>query len=389
MDPRLLRQRTNPSAVWRSGDDRLERMKPTPKDIRSLNLEELEEQLKTWHEPVYRASQILNWLHQKHVSNFSEMKNLPKNLQEKLSKEYMCSALKLKEVPGSFNRESYKYLSETFDGHLLESVLIVQQDRFTVCVSTQLGCKIRCSFCASGKGPFGRNLSAGEIVEQVSLINRHIKGSGHFDPRGQSVLTPKVTNVVFMGMGEPLDNYDATMRSLEILMADWGFGLGGRRITVSTSGITPKIEQFVREMGGRVRLSISLHSSIQNVRSELIPVNKKYQLSELIEALDRLHTQLKREITFEYTLIQGVNDSPEEAKGVAKIANRLNAKVNIIPYNPIREMEYARPTKAQLEFFRKYLSDKGVRVTVRQTSGRDIDAACGQLRLDRIQELKS
>jgi 23S rRNA (adenine2503-C2)-methyltransferase len=248
----------------------------------------------------------------------------------------------------------------------LESVLISQKDRRTVCVSTQLGCRIRCSFCASGKGKFGRNLTAGEIVEQVSMINRE---------QGKPA-----TNVVFMGMGEPLDNYEAVMRAVEILTADWGFGLGGRRVTVSTSGITPMIEKFAGDSRGRVRLSVSLHSSDQETRSKLVPINKKYRLDELIRTLEKIHKRLKREITFEYTLIPGVNDSEKEAHGVGKIASRLGAKVNLIPYNPIREMDYETPSRERIEQFRKLLEAGNVRVTVRQTAGRDIDAACGQLR---------
>lgn len=212
-------------------------------------------------------------------------------------------------------------------------------------------------------------MTAGEIVEQVARIERQI---------GR-----KVSNVVFMGMGEPLDNFEATMKALKILQAPWGFGLGARRITVSTSGITPRIAEFVKRSEGRVRLSVSLHSSSEAKRTELVPVNKKYHLAELIRTLNEIHNKLKREITFEYTLISGVNDSREEAEGVARIAKPLKAKVNLIPYNPIQEMDFRTPSPAQVEAFRKILEKSAVRVTVRQTAGRDIDAACGQLRLIR------
>ena len=338
--------------------------------LRSLNQKELVEFLAELKAPRFRAAQILDWLYKKNAVDFSEMKNLPPDLKKLLSEQAKASALELVEVPESRNHESFKYLMKTEDGHLLESVLIAQSGRQTVCVSTQLGCRMMCSFCASGKGKFGRNLTAGEIVEQVSWISRH---------RG----TP-VTNIVFMGMGEPLDNYEATMKAIEILMADWGFGLGARRITVSTSGITPMIERFVQDVRGRVRLSISLHSSRQETRSELVPISRKYKLNELVQMLDKIHKTLKRDITFEYTLIADVNDSDEEAKGVARISERLGAKVNIIPYNPIREMDYKTPTGERIEHFRNLLEKKGIRVTVRQTAGRDIDAACGQLRQDRL-----
>lgn len=337
--------------------------------LRSLNFSELKLFLRSVNSPNYRALQIMDWLHKKHVMSFSEMKNLPKEFQARLAEKALVQSLTLLETPESRDHESLKYLMKTYDGHILESVLIVQRDRRTICLSTQLGCRIRCTFCASGKGKFGRNLTAGEIVEQVSTICRH---------------TGKpITNIVFMGMGEPLDNYEATMRAIEILTAEWGFGLGGRRITVSTSGLTPRIEQFVHDSRGRVRLSISLHSSSQETRSRLVPINKKYRLDELIQTLEKIHRTLKREITFEYTLIDGINDSIQEARGVARIASRLGAKVNVIPYNPIREMEYKTPSRERIESFRRLLEEKKVLVTVRQTVGRDIDAACGQLRLDR------
>jgi len=354
--------------------------------LRSLNYKELAAFLKSFDLPRFRTDQILDWLHKKNAVDFSEMKNLSPDLRNKLKEHSEVSVLELVEVVGARsprpggetpplqdfaigNRDSIKYLMKTQDGHLLESVLIAQSGRRTVCVSTQLGCRIRCTFCASGKGKFGRNLTAGEIVEQVSLISRHIK-----EP---------VTNVVFMGMGEPLDNYEATMKAIEILTEKWGFGLGGRRITVSTSGLTPMIEKFVHDSRGRVRLSVSLHSSDQETRSYLVPINRKYKLDELIQSLEKIHKTLKREITFEYTLISGINDSTKEAQGVGRLAARLGAKVNLIPYNPIKEMDYKSPDPAQVELFRKSLENKNVHVTVRQTAGRDIDAACGQLRLDR------
>jgi len=350
--------------------------------LRSFNLSELELFLEPLKVPKYRARQILDWLHQKHVMDFSEMKNIPKALQETLAQHATVHVLTLVEVPESKNHESSKYLMKTEDGHLLESVLIVQGGRQTVCVSTQLGCRIRCTFCASGKGKFSRNLTAGEIVEQVSVISRNPPS---YPPptSGGGKRWGEITNVVFMGMGEPLDNYEATMRAIEILTADWGFGLGGRRITVSTSGITPMIEKFAHDSRGRVRLSVSLHSSDQETRSKLVPINKKYRLDDLIQTLEKIHKVLRREITFEYTLIEGVNDSRKEARGVGRIASRLGAKVNIIPYNPIREMDYATPPEERVESFRKFLEEKNIHVTVRQTAGRDIDAACGQLRLDR------
>ncbi len=334
-----------------------------------LDFEEVKKIVENLKAPSYRANQILEWLYKKHIASLNEAKNLPVDFRKELSQRYTLSSLGFAENKDSSNHESTKFLFKTQDGHLLESVLIVQQDRKTICVSTQLGCKIGCVFCASGKGKFGRNLTAGEIIEQVAWIEKK--------------LDARISNVVFMGMGEPLDNFEATMKALRILQAPWGFGLGARRITVSTSGITPKIIEFVKRSEGRVRLSISLHSSQEKKRTKLVPINKRYTLKELVETLNQLHKKLKREITFEYTLIQDVNDSREEAEGVAKIASPLGAKVNIIPYNPIREMEFKTPSNEAIETFRSILEKHKVRVTVRQTAGRDIDAACGQLRLDR------
>ena len=361
-----------------------------------LDLEEIKRLVAEEKAPSYRAGQIVSWLYQKHIALLDEAKNLPSDFRKRISQKFALASLRFAEEQDSAGRESNKFLFETPDGHLLESVLISQRGRQTVCVSTQLGCKIGCVFCASGKGQFGRNLTAGEIVEQVVWIARSLRGGpkGRRNNLGSEIASAsfgmpprndacRVTNVVFMGMGEPLDNFEATMKALKILQAPWGFGIGARRITVSTSGITPKIIEFVKRSEGRVRLSVSLHSSQEVKRTELVPINKRYSLGELEATLRKIHRDLKREITFEYTVIDGVNDSKEEAEGVAKIARPLKAKVNLIPYNPIREMNFKTPAPEKVKQFKEILEKRGVHVTIRQTAGRDIDAACGQLRLDR------
>ncbi len=342
-----------------------------PFSFYGLTLSEGEKLVQDLGFPKYRALQLLEWIYHRQITDLSEAKNLPSDFKKSLSQLGPVASLLQTEVKDSGNGESIKYLFRTADERLLESVLITQKDRRTVCVSTQLGCKVGCVFCASGKGKFGRNLSAGEIVEQVARIEKH---SG------------RITNIVFMGMGEPLDNFDATMKALEILQAEWGFRLGGRRITVSTSGITPKIKEFVEKNEGRVRLSVSLHAADDAKRTELVPINKKYNLKELVETLNSIREDLKRSITFEYTLIAGVNDSEKDALGVARIAAPLAAKVNVIPYNPIREMEFKTPSQESIDRFQNILESRDIRVTIRQTAGRDIHAACGQLRLDREQE---
>jgi len=207
-----------------------------------LDDQEAEDLVKSKKEPSYRAQQILDWLYKKHITSLEEAENLPPAFKKKLAETHSVTALQFANDQDSSHHESTKFLFQTEDGHLLESVLIVQRDRKTVCVSTQLGCKIGCTFCASGKGKFGRDLTAGEIVEQVAQIEKHLKA--------------RITNVVFMGMGEPLDNFEATMKALKILQAPWGFGMGSRRITVSTAGITPKLLEFVKRSEGRVRMSV-------------------------------------------------------------------------------------------------------------------------------------
>jgi 23S rRNA (adenine2503-C2)-methyltransferase len=297
------------------------------------------------------------------------MTDLPKDLRGRLAAEYPILGSRVAETPRSKDT-TQKYLLELADGKFVECVLIPAEDgRRTVCLSTQVGCPIACGFCASGLDGLERNLTTAEILDQFLAA--------------KGVTDAHVTNVVFMGMGEPLDNFESTLKALRILQADWGLGIGARRITVSTVGITPKIKEFVKETEGRVRLSVSLHSSDERKRSELVPVSKRYSIRDLLQLLGEIHRELKREITFEYTLLEGVNDTPEEARGVVRIARPLGAKVNLIPYNPIREERFKRPSRERIEHFREILQKGGIRVTVRQTAGREIDAACGQLRLDR------
>ena len=355
------------------------------KTLYGLDPEEIEAVVLSCGFPKYRAAQLLDWIYQKNVLVWDEIKNLPKDALQKLSETIRLTSLESVEEKKAKTGGPTKLLFKTEDGHFLESVLISKKDapdlredekavvqgrRETICVSTQLGCKVQCAFCASGQGKFTRNLTAGEIVEQVARIARMT---------GQ-----KITNVVFMGMGEPLDNYEATLKAVRILIEPWGFAFGARRVTVSTSGITPKILEFVKAVDGRVRLSVSLHSSIDEVRSSLVPINRRYPLKELVSALRKVNQDLKREITFEYTLIAGVNDTEEEAEGVAILAKPLRAKINVIPYNPIAEFPHKAPTPEAAEHFCDQLERRGLRVTLRQTAGRDIDAACGQLRLDRM-----
>jgi 23S rRNA (adenine2503-C2)-methyltransferase len=321
--------------------------------------------------PKFRASQILDWLYKKNILSWDEMKNLPKEVRNVLASKYSLTVLERVEAGEARGEGMDKYLFRSPDGHFLESVLISsRRERETVCVSTQLGCPVKCAFCASGKGDFIRNLAAGEIIEQIVQISAK---SGR-----------RITNVVFMGMGEPLENFDEVMKALDILTAQWGFEMGGRKITLSTCGVTDRIYEFVRRTEGRIRLSVSLHSPEDESRSRLVPYNRKYPLRELLAELEKVHRALKRDITFEYTLIEGVNDSVEDAKKVAQLARPLRAKINLIPYNPIREIVWKTPPEKQMDLFRETLEKAGVRSTFRKTAGREVDGACGQLRLDRM-----
>jgi 23S rRNA (adenine2503-C2)-methyltransferase len=340
-----------------------------------LNPSEIEKIISGVGAPKFRVKQILEWLYKKHVLSWEEMKTLPKELRELLAGCSRLTALLIEERPAAVGEGTAKFLFKTLDGHFLESVLISQRDRETVCVSTQLGCAVRCPICASGKTGLLRNLTAGEIIEQIAWIARKTGC--------------KITNVVFMGMGEPLDNFDEVMKALEILTASWGFEMGGRKITVSTSGVPEKIYEFVKKTEGRIRLSVSLHSPDDETRSKLIPYNRKYPLKELLKTLGKIHHDLKRDITFEYTLVDGVNDSEDDARAVAKIAKLLQAKINLIPYNPIREIDWKTPPQERMTKFRETLERSGVRSTFRKTMGRETEAACGQLRLDRLRETKA
>lgn len=261
---------------------------------------------------------------------------------------------------------SVKYLLKTSDGNFIETVLIPQGGRKTQCLSTQIGCKMGCLFCASGQGGFVRNLSCGEILDQIAFV---AKDTGSLP-----------TNLVYMGMGEPFDNYDAVVKSIRIANASWGFGIGQRRITVSTVGIVPGIRRFSEEGLNQIKLAVSLHSPDDAVRTRLIPANRKYNIPEILKALEEAEDKFKRQITFEYLLAGEVTDRDEDAVELAGIAKMIHAKVNLIPCNSVLK-EFRPPAERRILEFQKVLEKEGIRVTVRRSAGQDIAAACGQLRL--------
>ena len=356
-------------------------------DIKSQTLEELQEQFQEWDCPTYRVPQLLEWLYRQKVTSWEAMSNLPKALRSKLEQHYSMEVLQLARKQGSADT-TQKFLWRLADGSYIESVLIPANpslygepsDRHTLCVSTQVGCAYGCGFCASGLEGWKRNLGVHEIVEQVLGVERWQAEQG--GPAGDRL----VNNLVIMGMGEPLANYDHLLKALEILNAPWGGGIGARKITVSTSGLAPQIRRLADEPF-QFRLAISLHGATDEVRGKIMPVNRKYPLRELVSACEYYQAKKGKMITLEYILIRGVNDGPDQLSPLAQLAKKLNAKVNLIPYNKVEGLPWERPEEAAQEAFERGLTARGVTATLRREKGHDIDAACGQLRLRTEREI--
>ena len=346
---------------------------PAKPSIHSLLLEEIEGYLAALNERPYRAKQVVDWVYEKRVGSFSEMSDLPQALRERLASEFVFGNLETVRVLGSEDT-TRKFLFRLSDGNLIESVLIPaspalygeRSDRRTICVSTQVGCAYGCKFCASGLDGFSRNLDASEIVLQLLAVE---KASGE-----------RIDNVVFMGMGEPLANFANVVRAIRIINAPWGLEIGARHITVSTSGLAPQIKKLADEPI-QSRLAISLHGATDEVRNRIMPVNRKYDLTSLLAACDYYASKKKQRIYFEYILIADVNDAEEQAHLLAGHARRLGARVNLIPYNTVEGLGWSRPRREKQERFLSILRGHGIVATLRREKGHDIDAACGQLRL--------
>jgi 23S rRNA (adenine2503-C2)-methyltransferase len=361
-------------------------------DIKSLTREELESQFKDWHEPAFRVTQLLDWLYARRAGTWDAMSNLPKPLREKLRQQFTLQTLELIRKQGAHDT-TQKFLWRLHDHSLIESVLIPANpalygeasDRHTLCISTQVGCAYGCRFCASGLEGWKRNLGVHEIIEQILAVERWHAAQ----PREKSLeptASRVVNNIVVMGMGEPLANYDNLLKALKILNAPWGGGIGARKITISTSGLAPQIRRLAREPF-QFRLAISLHGATDEVRNKIMPVNKKFPLRELTAACEDYQTQKDRMITLEYILIAGVNDAIEQTRPLAVLAKKLYAKVNLIPYNTVEGLPWARPDEQTCEAFLAALEQQKVTATLRREKGGDIDAACGQLRLKTEREL--
>ncbi|MDB6108288.1 MAG: putative dual-specificity methyltransferase RlmN [Pedosphaera sp.] len=371
------------------------------RDIKSLSADDLEAQFRDWKQPAYRASQVMEWLYTHRVTSWDAMTNLPKPLRELLRENYALRTLELVRKQGARDT-TQKFLWRLADQALIESVVIPANpalygeasDRHTLCVSTQVGCAYGCKFCASGLEGWKRNLRADEIVEQVLATERwhaseeakpaEVEGA----PRAKAAATDSrfINNLVIMGMGEPLANYDNLLQALKILNAPWGGGIGARKITISTSGLAPQIRKLADDPL-QFRLAISLHGATDETRNKIMPVNRKYPLAELTAACDYYQQKKERMITLEYILIAGVNDALAETKPLAELAHRLHAKVNLIPYNRVEDLNWERPTEAVQEAFLAALEKQRVIATLRREKGHDIDAACGQLRLKTEREL--
>jgi 23S rRNA (adenine2503-C2)-methyltransferase len=337
-------------------------MKPSIKD---LSLQDLAAFLAERRQPRYRARQIRQWLFQKRALSFEEMTNLSGGLRDELAENFSISRPRILRRAESRDG-TVKFLFGLADGTSIESVLIPETHRLTLCVSTQAGCAFGCAFCATARMGFKRNLKAGEIVDQILEASRTLSA-------GQ-----RITHVVLMGMGEPLANYAETLQALEsITDGDWGVGISPRHVTLSTVGLVPQIEKLMAET--RVNLAISLHAASDEVRGRLMPVNRKYSLKELLDGCRKLPLPRRKRITFEYVLLGGVNDSDEDARRLVKLLRGIPSKVNLIPFNPHPGSEFHRPSDGAIGRFQNLLHDAAVQVNVRRPRGDDIQAACGQL----------
>ena len=332
--------------------------------ILSYRLEDLKEALVKEGYKAFNASQIIEWIYKKGASSFDEMTNLSFDLRDFLKKNYSLFSLKLKNTEQSKDKETKKYLFELEDGYFIEAVLILSDERKTICVSSQVGCRVKCTFCASGKKGFFRNLAAFEIIEQILLVAKDINEN--------------LTHVVFMGMGEPLLNLDEVVNAIEIISNDKYLKISQRRITVSTSGILENIEKL-KGKDLKVNLALSLHAPTDEIRNKIMPYVKKYKLKDLISSLKNYGFSTKRDISFEYILIDGINDSIEFAKKLHLLLKDIQCSINLIPYNEIEGLNYKRPDNNKVFKFKSYLLSKKMIVSQRYTKGKDIAASCGQL----------
>ena len=338
-------------------------------NLMDLSRGEIEEYILSLNQPLFRAKQIYSWVNSG-VADFDEMTNVPKSLRDRLREDgAICGCLEPVKKLISAVDGTVKYLYKLYDGNLIESVVMEYKHGTTICVSTQVGCKMGCTFCASCESGFVRNLSAGEILSQVITSNRD--------------LNKKISNVVLMGIGEPFDNYDNVVKFIKLANDERGLNMGNRHFTVSTSGIVPRILDFIKDCD-QVNLSISLHASSDSKRSAIMPINNKYSIDKLVEICKIYTKETRRRITFEYALIAGENDDAKDAEALGKLIKNMLCHVNLIPVNPVFGKSYTKSSKQVIGKFIRVLESYGVTATVRREMGTDINAACGQLRASNI-----
>ena len=334
-------------------------------DIKSLSLEELTEQMKALGEKPFRAKQIYEWLHIKLVTSFEEMTNVSKALRDRLGEHFYVTGLEPVRILTSQIDGTKKFLFRLADGNVIESVWMKYHHGNSVCISSQVGCRMGCRFCASTLDGLVRGLRPSEMLDQIYRI--------------QSLTGERVSNIVIMGSGEPFDNYENLVRFLRLVTDEKGFNLSVRNITVSTCGLVPQMYDFAEE-GLPVTLALSLHASSDETRQELMPIARKYGLKEVLAACDHYFEKTGRRLSFEYSLVHGVNDTPEGAKALAAVLRGRNCHVNLIPVNPIKERDFKRGSGEEIANFKNILEKSGINVTIRREMGRDINGACGQLR---------
>lgn len=335
------------------------------KDLKAFTLEQLLEEMRTIGEKPFRAKQIYEWSHQKLARSYDEMTNISASLKERLRENYSFVQLSVVRMQESQLDKTRKYLFALPDGHMVETVWMKYHHGNSVCISSQVGCRMGCRFCASTLDGLARSLSASEMLEQIYEVTRQT---------GE-----RVSNVVVMGTGEPLDNYDNLLQFLRMLTDEFGLHISQRNVTVSTCGLVPKMRELAKEHL-QITLALSLHATLDERRKEIMPIAKTYTIAQLMEACAYYFEQTGRRITFEYSLIGGVNDSEQEAERLAELAAPLNCHVNLIPINPVKEREYKESSRASVLAFKNKLEKKQINVTIRREMGRDIDGACGQLR---------
>ena len=344
---------------------------PHKTDIKSLNYNELVQYVESINEKKFRAAQLYSWMHEKLAESYDEMTNISDKLKDTLKEDTLYTSLKIVKMQESRIDGTRKYLFELYDGNLIESVFMKYHHGNSVCISSQVGCKMGCRFCASTLNGCVSNLSPSEMLDQIYRISRDTN--------------ERVSNVVIMGSGEPMDNYDNVIKFIELLNSERGLNISQRNITVSTCGIVPKIKELA-DLKLQITLAISLHAPNDELRKTMMPIANKYSIAEIMDACRYYLDKTGRRISFEYSLVKGVNDTKECANELIELVKGLNCHINLIPVNPIKERDYEQSEKNSIKNFRDMLERKGINATVRREMGRDIDGACGQLRQNHIDE---